>query len=566
MSVFRDQVVELISAAVPAEIRNSIDVSGLLEVPPDPQFGDYAFPTFSLARHLRRAPALIASDLAAAIPQRDWLAQVSAVGGYVNFTIDKAELARVVLRRALGEGDRYGGSTAGGGQTMIVEFSSPNVAKPVAVHLIRTTALGHSLSRLFEFGGYQVLRWNHLGDWGTQNGQWIVGWRKWGVEERLRANPVKELASLYARFHAEAETHPELEAEARETFRRLEAGVPEERALWERFRALSVTEFQRVYARMGIVFDSYEGESFYTDKMDAVVAMLAAKGLLQKSEGATIVDLGEELPPSLILRSDGATLYATRDLAAAIYRWEKYHPALVLYVVDLRQSLHFQQVFAVLRRADCTWIDRYEHIAYGTIKFGNAIMSTRAGNLVVLEDVLDEAAARALAIIEERNPALAGKERVAEQVGIGAVIFRFLLHNRLKDISFDWESALSFDGDTGPYVQYTHARVCSILRKAGMAPDPAALDTARLDAPEEIGVVRALDNFPAVVAACMDARDPSGLARYLLDLCQAFNAFYHAHRVVGSAAMPERLALVQAVRIVLRNGLYLLGLAAPEEM
>ncbi len=566
MNSFKNKVVAVVEQALPATLLAQVDVNKLLEVPPDPQFGDYAFPTFSLARHMRKAPALIAQELAAAIPTTSWLDEVKAVGGYLNFTINKAEMAQVVLQRVFTEGNRYGACAMGDGQSVVIDFSSPNIAKPFAVGLIRTTVLGHALSRLFSFCGYKVERVNHLGDWGTQNGKWIVGWRLWGDEAKLQENPIKELLRLYVRFHQEAEENPQLEDEARQAFRQLEEGDPEAYALWSRFRALSIEEFKRVYARMGIEFDSYAGEAFYTDKMDKVVDMLKSKGLLVQSEGAGVVNLGDDLPPCLILRSDGATLYPTRDLAAALYRWQQYEPVHVLYVVDVRQSLHFKQVFGVLAKAGCDWVDRYEHIAFGFIKFGDEVMATRKGNVIILEDVLDEAAARALAIMQERNPQLPNKEAIAQDVGIGAIIFRFLMYNRLKDISFDWESALNFEGDTGPYVQYTHARASSVLRKAGVQLKMDKLNIGLLNAAEEVALLREIERFPAVVVECVEARDPAGLAHHLLELCRAFNAFYHVHRVVGSESMHERLALVAATRTVIANGLHLLGLAAPEEM
>lgn len=570
MSIFKEKVVALLQTALPETAKAQVAVQDLVEVPPDPALGDFAFPVFSLARILRKAPPVIAKELAERIAPQTWLERVAVVGGYVNFYINKGELARAVIAAIQSEGHTYGSTQHGNGQTVVIDFSSPNIAKPVGVGLIRTTVLGHALARLFAFQGYKVERVNHLGDWGTQCGKWIVAYGKWGDEERLKEHPIKELFQLYVRFHKEAEDNPALEDEARDAFARLEKGDPDAYALWSRFRGLSIEEFQRIYARMGIEFDSYAGEAFYEDKMDAVVAFLADKGLLQESEGAQIVDLGD-LPPCLIQKSDGATLYATRDLAAAMYRYEHYHPSMVLYVVGAPQQLHFQQVFAVLRKAGQDWVDRYEHIPFGTIRFGDQAMSTRRGNVVFLEDVLNEASARALAIMEERNPALADKARIAEAVGIGAVLFRFLVYSRMKDISFDWESALSFDGDTGPYVQYTYARAGSVLRKAftevkAEVQAAAELQLDALTSPEEVALVKELARYQDVVATAETTREPAVIAHYLLDLCRAFNGFYHVHRVVGSDLMAERLALLAATRTVIASGLFLLGLTAPEEM
>jgi arginyl-tRNA synthetase len=567
MSTFKERTIELIEKALPEELRTTLDLYQLVAIPPDPTLGDFAFPVFSLAKTLRKAPAQIAQDIAACIEKPDWVEQVAVVGGYINFFIDKGKRAQDVLTTIVTQKDSYGSAEQDAQKTVVIDFSSPNIAKPVGVALIRTTILGHSLARIFNFRGYHVERVNHLGDWGTQCGKWIVGYRMWGDEERLQVSPIKELFRLYVRFHQEAEQNPALEDDAREAFARLEQGDPEIYALWERFRSLSIEEFKKIYARMGIAFDSYHGEAFYEDKMAAVVSMLDEKGLLQISEGAKIVNLDDvSLPPCLIKKSDGATLYATRDLAAAMYRWQTYQPTYALYVVGAPQQLHFQQVFAVLRKANMEWVDRYEHIPFGTIRFGDQAMSTRRGNVVFLEDVLNEASARALAIIEERNPSLAHKEQVAEQIGIGAVLFKFLAYSRMKDISFDYESALSFEGDTGPYVQYTYARAGSVLRKAPQVAAQRTLDFAQLNSPEEVALIKELERFPDVVAAAEESREPAGIAHYLLDLCRSFNGFYHEHRVVGSELEAERLELLQATRIVIANGLRLLGLQAPEEM
>ena len=564
--MFREGIVALLQEALPEGSVRQLPVHEMVEVPPDRSLGDFAFPAFALAKVLKRAPAQIAKDIAGRITPPEWLEGVEVVGGYLNFTVDKTHMAREVIGRIQSESRMYGSSRLGHDQRVVIDFSSPNIAKPVGVGLMRTTVLGQSLYRIFNFQGYEVERVNHLGDWGTQCGKWIVGYELWGDEKKLQANPIKGLFELYVRFHREAETQPELEERARDAFRRLEKGEPEAYALWKRFRELSIKEFKRIYARMGIEFDSFAGEAFYEDKMPAILHMLEEKGLLTESEGATIVEL-EDMPPCLIKKKDGATLYATRDLAAALYRWEHYDPVLVLYVVGAPQQLHFQQVFTVLRMLDMHWVDRYEHVPFGTIRLGDEAMSTRKGNVVFLEDLLDEATARAQAIMEERNPSLPDKEQVAETVGIGAIIFYFLMFNRMKDIAFDWDSALDFEGDSGPYVQYTYARAGSVMRKAQARVRPVAeLNIGALVEPEETALIVELSRFRDVVASAQATREPSIIARYLLDLCRVFNGFYHAHRIVGSDLVDERLALLDATRTVIRTGLHLLGISAPEEM
>ncbi len=569
----REQVVGVIEAAL-AEAAGGpppVAVSELVEVPPDPKLGDFAFPCFALAKLWRKAPPLIARELAQRI-SADWLAKVEAVGGYLNLTVDPGAAAQGVLPAVAHAGPRYGHSRQGEGQRVVLDFSSPNIAKPFGVHHIRTTVIGHALSRIYAALGYDVVRINYLGDWGTQFGKLIVAYRRWGQEERLQAEPIRELLRLYVRFHQEAERHPELEEEARAWFKRLEDGDPEARALWQRFREESIREFRRVYDLLGIDFDEWSGESFYNDKMESVLERLQAQGLLQESEGALVVEVGDDLPPCLLRKRDGATLYATRDLAAAIDRWERYQFHRLLYVVATQQSLHFRQVFGVLRRMGQPWVDRCVHVAFGMMNFGEGVMSTRKGHVIFLEDLLHEAVERTRRIIEQRNPNLADQERVARQVGIGAVIFGDLRHSRIKDVNFDWDSVLNFDGDTGPYVQYAHARACSVLRKASRPLAPAANVApealASLQAPEEKALVLLIDRFGETVAAAAQQYEPSLIARYLLDLAAAFNTFYHQHRIIGAGEPLEegRLALTAAVRQVLANGLYLLGLGAPEEM
>jgi len=546
-----------------------VESEALLEVPPSNELGDYALPCFQLARTLRKAPHLIAAQIKERIEGRigeePLIARVEVVNAYVNFFLDRGEAGRQVVRAIL-QGERLV-PRLGEGKTVVLDYSSPNIAKPFHIGHLRSTIIGHALGRIFESLGYRVVRLNYLGDWGTQFGKLIVAYRRWGAGIDLERATIPDLLRIYVRFHEEAEKDPSLEEEARASFLALEQGKEEETALWRRFRELSLKEFRRIYDRLGIEFDAYRGESAYNVKMEEAVGLLERQGLLQESEGALVVAL-DDLPPCLIKKKDGATLYATRDIAAAIDRYETYRFDHLFYVVGAPQQLHFRQVFAVLKKMGFEWVDRLEHIAFGHIRFGDAELSTRRGNVIFLEDLLDEAVRRARAIIEERNPDLSDKDRVAEQVGIGAVVFNDLSHNRIKDISFDWDAALNFEGDTGPYVQYTHARTASLLDKAGRTREDLldAVGPGDLDEPETFELVRRLAEFPEAVARAAEEREPSEIARQLLAICQSFNSFYHAHRIVGSAKERARAALVLAVQRCVAFGLYLLGIEAPREM
>lgn len=428
--------------------------------------------------------------------------------------------------------------------------------------------IGNSLARLFETQGYRVVRLNFLGDWGTQFGKLIVAYRKWGSKQRLEEEPIRTLLDLYVDFHREAEKDPSLDEEARAAFKALEEGAPEEVALWRWFRDLSLQEFERHYQRLGVTFDVFTGESAYNERVDDTIARMDELGLLTTSEGAIVVEL-DDLPPCLIKKSDGATLYATRDISAAIHRYEEFAFEHLLYVVGAPQQLHFQQVFAVLKLMGFEWAERAEHVPFGHIRIGDEQLSTRRGNVVFLEDLLDQAAQRAASIIEERNPDLPNKEEVAEAVGVGAIVFNDLVHNRIKDVSFDWESLLSFEGDTGPYVQYTHARTASLLRRAADRLGTPSVDWIQgehMQEAETFQLVKRLAEFPQVLERAVAQREPSEVARYLLLLCQDFNTFYHAHRILETVQERTRLALVAAVKSVLAQGLYLLGIKAPDAM
>lgn len=550
-----------------------------LETPPDPEMGDLAVPCFPLARVLRRPPNTIAADVAAFVAARrpPWLAEVRAIGGYVNVRFLPSALAEDVIKAIEAAGERYGGGDAGRGKTVVIDFSSPNIAKPFSIGHIRSTVIGHSLARIYSSLGWRIVRVNHLGDWGTQFGKQIVAYKLWGAGVDLGTDAIEKLLQLYIRFHEEAETDPKLEEMARFWFKKLEDGDDEAVALWKRFRELSLAEFRRVYDLLGIEFDAYTGESFYNDMLESTVRRVEEAGLTRVSNGAVIVPLDEyDLPPCLLKKTDGATLYATRDIAAAIYRHNEYHFDRALYVVGMPQQLHFKQVFATLAKLGEEWVENCLHVPFGIIRYGDEVVSTRRGNLIFLEDVLTRAINMTREIIERKNPDLPGKDEVARAVGIGAVVFADLRHNRVKDIDFSWDDVLNFEGDTGPYVQYSHARACSVLRRAGvatLAPSVAErgevdVDWPALNTREETELLKKLAAFPEAVRAAAAEDEPSTVARYLLDLCRDFNTFYHAHRVVGQEAGLERarLRLVAATRQVLANGLSLLGMDAPESM
>lgn len=565
-NVLRSAVIEAIETGLKQLGVEGFDVDGVLETPPNEDLGDYAFPCFQLARIIRQSPAKIAGDLAERLGQNPLIERVEVVNAYVNFFFHRGEASRLVVGRSL-EDPQYGGSDEGQGETVVLDFSSPNIAKPFHVGHLRSTIIGHSLARIFERLGYRTVRLNHLGDWGTQFGKLIVAYRLWGDEKRLADEPIKEMLDLYVRFHRQAEEQPELEDQARAAFKALEDGSEEEVEIWKRFRDLSLQEFDKVYDRLGVNFDAHLGESAYIDQVEDVVDHLSKKQLLTESEGALVVEL-PDMAPCLIKKKDGATLYATRDLAAAIQRYEKYAFRYLLYVVGAPQQLHFRQIFGVLDKMGYEWVDRLEHIAFGHIRLGDTQLSTRRGNVIFLEDLLDQAVARARAIIDERNPDLEDKDEVAEMVGIGAVIFNDLFHNRIKDISFDWDIALNFEGDTGPYVQYTHARAASVLRRGEKEVGPVSADipAGSLVEDEAFHVAKRLAEYPEVLAQAKATREPSEIARYLLLLAREYNSFYHAHRVIQSEAAPSRLALTAAVKKVIADGLYLLGIDAPEAM
>ena len=543
------------------------DIAAALEIPPDTALGDYAFPCFKLSKALRKSPMMIADALAGAI-HADFLGKVASVKGYLNFFIDRATYAEKVIGLALEEGERYGSDDSGAGKTVVLDYSSINIAKRFHIGHLSTTMIGNSLYRLHRFFGWRAVGVNHLGDWGTQFGKMIAAYKRWGDHDTVAAGGVDEMVKLYVRFNEEAEKDPALNDEGRAWFKKIEDGDPEALEIFNWFKSVTLKDAERVYDLLDVKFDSYAGESFYNDKMQPVIDELREKGLLIEDKGAQIVDLSDYgMPPALILRSDGATLYITRDLAAAKYRKDTYDFDKSLYVVAYQQDLHFRQLFKVLELMGYDWYRDCEHVAFGMVSFGGESLSTRKGTVVYLDDLLHEAIAKARAIIEEKSPELENKDEVARQVGIGAVVFFDLYNNRIKDIDFTWERALNFDGETGPYVQYTHARACSVLRKAGET-GGAKPDFAALSDPFSQDVVRLIEQFPDILKSAVNRSEPSMVTRFSVDLAQAFNKFYYENKVMVDepGVRAARLLLTRAVRQVLRQALYLIGVEAPERM
>ena len=537
-------------------------IDGMIEIPKFEEMGDLAFPCFGLAKALRKSPQRIAEDI---VSQMDasLFEKAEAVSGYVNVFLDQQNVSALVIKQILSEKHHYGDSHFGSNQVITIDFSSPNIAKPFSMGHIRSTVIGNALAHIAEKCGYKTIRINHLGDWGTQFGKLIVAYKKWGNEQAVRNEPLKELLELYVQFHEEAEKAPSLMDEARVWFKRLEEADEEALQLWKWFREESLKEFSKMYALMGVEFDSYDGEAFFNDKMERVVQILQEKNLLEESDGAQVVML-EDLPPCLIKKRDGTTLYATRDLAAALYRQETYHFAKSLYVVGNEQALHFKQLLKVLEKMGYKWQEGIKHVPFGMILKDGRKMSTRKGGIVLLEDVLNDAYTLALKEIQKKNPHLASKETVARQVGTGAVIFHDLKNYRLNDLHFSLEDMLRCEGETGPYVQYTYARAASLLRKGGFTVNQEAVHMEDLEA---WPVTKMLAAFPEVPIRAMADYDPSLVAKYVIELARAFNKYYASVRILDDDQQKQaRLSLVFAVTVVLKEGLRLLGLEAPEEM
>jgi len=537
-----------------------------LELPPDSSLGDFAFPCFKLSKTLRMAPPAIAQRVAQAVdaPQ---IATAQAVGGYVNFFFNRLNFARLTLDNIQAAGAGYGGQ-ADCGKTVVLDYSSINIAKRFHIGHLSTTVIGHSLKRIYDHLGWKTVGVNHLGDWGTQFGKMIAAFKRWGNWEMVEEGGVDALTALYVRFHQEAEENPALEDEGRAWFRKIEEGDPEALEIFQRFKDLTLKDARRVYDILDVTFDSYNGEAFFNDKMGRVLDELREKGLLSESQGALVVELEDyKMPPCLIVKSDGATLYATRDLAAALWRKDTYNFDKCLYVVAYQQNLHFQQVFKVLELMGYPWArDQMEHVAFGMVSYEGQAMSTRQGNIIYLDELLNRAREKALDIIREKSPGLSDPREVAAQVGVGAVVFTTLLNNRIKDIDFWWDRALNFDGDTGPYVQYTHARCASVLRRAQA--NEAQADDRALTNDEAQAVLRALARFPEAIRVAQRDNEPSEITRATLDIAKAFNKYYYEQRILDedAAGTQARLQLVRAVKRVIATGLYLIGVKAPEAM
>ena len=561
---------KLISEIIKSEIEDLTleEITALIEVPPNKEMGDYAFPCFKLAKIFRKAPNAIAEDLAGKIQPTDDINKIINLGGYVNFFVNRESLAKKVINQVLSEKENYGKSEFGKGKTVVVEFSSPNIAKPFHIGHVRTTVIGNALSKIYQSQGYHVEKLNHLGDYGTQFGKLIVAYKLWGDKQAVEKDPIKELPKLYIRFHDEAEAKPEMEDEAREWFTKLENGDQEAKDLWQWFRDESLKEFSRVYDLLDIDFDSYVGESFYSDKMPAVIEELKEKNLLVESDGAMIVDLEDsKLPPALIQKRDGSTLYLTRDLASAFYRKKIYNFDKSIYVVGAQQELHFKQCFEIIKRMGYDWYKDMVHVQFGMVALEEGTMSTRKGRVVFLEDVLNQAIDRTRQIIEEKNPDAENIDEVAKAVGVGAVVFQELSNSRIKDYTFSWDRTLSFEGETGPYVQYTHARCCAVLRKADQ-PVSADINYEALSDQDAADVLSVLETFNKSIMTAMKKNEPHIVTRFVLDLAQAFNKFYHNSPILveDDDLRAARLALVEATRQTIENALKILGMKAPQKM
>jgi arginyl-tRNA synthetase len=564
----KTKIAELLASKI--EGFDTQKVEQLLEVPPKADMGDFAFPCFQLAKVFRKAPNMIAADIAEQIGEQPFLAKVEVKGAYLNFFVDKTIFVRQVMERACQPG--YGKSDLGEGKTVCIDYSSPNVAKKFHVGHLRTTIIGNSLYKIFTKLGYQVERINHLGDWGTQFGKLIVAYKKWGSKEAVEENGIAELMNIYVKFHEEAEKDDSLNDEARAWFTKMEQGDQEALEIWQWFKDISLIEYKKTYEMLGIEFDSYAGESFYCDKSKRVIDECNAKNLLEESEGAYIVRLDEyNMAPCIVMKKDGSSIYATRDLAAVLYRKDTYHFDKCIYVTGLEQKLHFAQVFKVIELLGYEWAkEQLVHVPYGLVSLKGGKLSTRKGNIIYAEDILNESVNRIHEIIEEKNPNLPDKADVAHKVGVGAILFNDLYNQRIKDVVFDWDKIHNFDGETGPYVQYTYARAASILRKRNLSEFDmdCCIDCSILTDDASIALLKEINRYPEVIKAAADRLEPSVVARYAMAVAQAFNKFYHDNQCIveDEEVCNARLKLLSLAKTILRDSLGLLGIECPEQM
>ncbi|WP_304230652.1 arginine--tRNA ligase [Lactobacillus kitasatonis] len=559
---FKNEVVDLVSSQVdlPKE-----KIAALIERPKNAKMGDYAFPAFILAKTMHKNPAIIAKDIAENLSSDDF-ASIQAVGPYVNFAIDHEKLVSATLKDVLAEKEHYGDQKLGEGNVPI-DMSSPNIAKPMSMGHLRSTVIGNSIAKTMEKVGYTPIKINYLGDYGTQFGKLIAAYKHWGNEEDVKKDPIMSLFHYYVRFHKEAETNPELDDEGREWFKKLEDGDPEAVRLWKWFREVSLKDFKRIYKELGVTFDSYNGEAFFNDKMQPVIDELKEKGLLHESQGAQVVDMGPDENPAIIVKSDGTSIYLTRDLAAAEWRMKEYNFVKMLYVVGNEQAQHFVELKTVLKKMGYDWADEIHHVPFGLITQGGKKLSTRKGNVVFLDQVLKDAVSLAKKQIQEKNPDLADQDQVAHDVGVGAVVFHDLKNDRLDNFDFNLEEVVRFEGDTGPYVQYTNARAQSVLRKAAAMGEKSSDSDLALDDDWAFAVAKDLADFPRIVARASEKFEPSVIAKFALDLAKKFNKYYANVKILTKDdKIGARLTLVQATSIVLTESLRLLGVNAPKEM
>lgn len=560
----KNKIIDLLVQYIPELERTELE--NAVEIPPKTDMGDFAFPCFKLAKTFRKAPPMIAKELSEKIEKPDFVSEIKVMGGYLNFFVDKSQYAKMIVDTYLNS-ESYGSSDEGNGKTICIDYSSPNVAKNFHVGHLRTTIIGNSINNIYKKLGYEVVRINHLGDWGTQFGKLIVAYKRWGSKEAIEQNGISELMKIYVQFHDEAEKDDSLNDEARAWFTKMEHGDEEALSIWKWFREISLNEFLRVYDMLGIEFDSYAGESFYNDKMAAVIKELKEKGLITVSDGAQIVTLEDyNMPPCLITKKDGSSLYATRDISAALYRKKTYDFSKCIYVTGLEQKLHFAQWFKVIELMGYDWSENLVHVPYGLVSLKGGKLSTRHGNVIYAEDILKESVQKIASIIEEKNPDLPDKETVSKQVGIGAILFNDLYNQRIKDVVFDWDKILNFDGETGPYVQYTYARAASVLRKIGEINN--SMDYSALADEASMALLKEIEKYPSVIKDASEKLEPSVIARYSVDLAQSFNKFYHDCQinVEDSNIKNTRANIVAITKAILKDALGLLGISCPEQM